>query len=185
MARKQGTGTEIQPLDELIAERTEPFEGSVQLDFIFRHKILKYPVKKATEDVGISVVYGHKINRMWDTDAKFRSRIMKKLDAYPDDYKDACKVLLPTILKTEIKGLKAMNDNPELAVKHPQLLKQMKQAAGIDLNETPAPAGQVINIDTMTVMQQMISGDLKETLGGDSPDTDVVDIKTEDQKELE
>ena len=185
MARKQGEKTEIKPLDNLITERTEPFEGSVQLDFIFRHKILKYPVRQSTEDVGISVAYGHKINRMWDTDPKFRSRIMKKLDAYPDDYKDACKVLLPTILKTEIKGLEAMNDNPELAVKHPQLLKQMKMGAGIDLNETPAPVSQVINIETMTVMQRMISGDLRETLGGDSPDADVVDIETEEQKELE
>jgi hypothetical protein len=162
---------QIQPYGDLVAERCEPFAGDVQVDFILRHKVLKHSVKRAAEDVGISNSYGYKLNKLWNEDPKFRSRIMKKLDQYPDDYKDACKLLLPTILKTEVKGLQAMQDNPELALKHPQLLKQIKQAAGIDLNEIPPPANQVINIKTMNMVQKMIAEDLT----GD----EVIDVESE------
>ena len=162
--------------NELVDERCEPFQGDVQIDFVMRHKILKYSVKKACEEVGISNVYGHKINRMWATDPKFRSRIMKKLDKYPDDYKDACKALLPTILKTEVKGLEAMADDPTLAVKHPQLLKQMKMGAGVDLSDNPPSVVQHVNIE---FMQQLIC----DTIGAvDSTDSDIIDADVEEQK---
>ena len=144
---------------ELVDQRCEPFEGSVQVDFILRHKVLKYSVKQAAEDVGISNSYGHKINRLWAEDPKFRTRIMRKLDKYPDDYKDACKVLLPTVLKTEVMGLKAMQDDPTLAVKHPQLLRQVKQGAGIKLDGDPPTVTQKINIEAI---QTMIFNSLQE-----------------------
>jgi ASC-1-like (ASCH) protein len=158
--------------NELVEKRCEPFEGNVQVDFIMRHKVLKYSVKQAAEGVGISNSYGHKINKLWAEDPKFRSRIMRKLDKYPDDYKDACKVMLPTVLKTEAKGLQAMQDNPELAVKHPQLLKQIKQGAGIKFDEELHPVTQNINIEAI---QTMIFNSLQEDYvkGG----TEVVDAE--------
>jgi len=174
--RKQGTPTEIQPYDELVAERTAPFEGSVQIDFIFRHMVLKYSVKQAVEDVGISIAYGHKINRMWRGDAKFRSRIMKKLDSYPDDYRDACRSLLPVILKTEVEGLRAMQDNPELAVKHPQLLKQMKMGAGINLSDDPPTVIANVNIG-------LIQQHIMQSLAGDSDEDDIINITVENEEE--
>ena len=156
---------QIQPFNELVEERCEPFQGDVQINFIMRHKVLKHSVKQAAEDVGISNSYGYKLNKQWAEDPKFRSRIMKRLDQYPEDYKDACRVLLPTILQTEVKGLQAMQDNPELAVKHPKVLKQMKQASGIDLNEKPGPSTQIINIESLRVAQQMIADELAEEVG--------------------
>ena len=73
-------GKEIKPVDELVAERCEPFEDDVQVNFIMRHKVLKHSVKKAAADVGISESYGYKMNKLWDEHPKFRGRIMKKLD---------------------------------------------------------------------------------------------------------
>jgi hypothetical protein len=171
--RKQGEGTEIQPYDELLADRTELFQGNVQVDYIFRRKVLKYSVKKSTEDLGISTGYGYRMSKQWDEDPKFRARIMKRLDAYPQDYKSACRTLLPTILKTEIKGLKAMNDDPELIVKHPQLLKQMKIAGGIDLNEAPAPVSQTINI---AAIQQHIFNSIQQAAGSTNV-TDAINVE--------
>ena len=83
----------------------------------------------------------------------------------------ACRALLPEILKTEVKGLEAMKDDPELAVKHPQLLKQLKQGAGIDFNE-----GTVIKPDTVNVsfVQNIVRQAISHT---DQADSDILDIK--------
>jgi len=158
---------------ELVDQRCEMFEGDSQVDFILRHRALGYSVKKAAEEVGISPSYGYKINKLWDEDPKCRSRIMRKLDKYPEDYKDACKILLPTVLKTEVMGLRAMQDDPTLAVKHPQLLKQVKQGAGIKFDDDLPKVTQNINIEAIGTL---IANSLKVGYDeSDSGDVDVID----------
>ena len=147
---------------ELVDDRCRAFESDVQVDFIMRNEILKHTVEEASSQVGISASYGYKIRKDWRENPKFRSRIFKKLKQYPADYQDACKALLPAVLDTEVRAVKAMQDDPTLAVKHPQLLKQIKQGAGIDLNESPVLQPQLINIETMQVIQQMIASDIKK-----------------------
>ncbi len=44
--------------------------------------------------------------------------------------------------------------DPKLAIDKPQLLKQVKQAGGIDLNEQPANSLQTINVDKLQVLVQ-------------------------------
>ena len=147
-------------------KRTEAFRGHVQVDYIFRHYVLRQTVKEVTAELGISESYGYQMNQKWQTDAGFRARIMKRLGDYPEDYRNAAKSLLPSVFKTEVAGLKAMADNPELIVKHPQLLKQIKQASGITFGDEPAPAVKQINIGAI---QQIITNAI-------SDDDDAIDL---------
>ena len=57
-------------------------------------------------------------------------------------------------------------EKPELAIDKPQLLKQLKQAGGIDFSETPGVLQQMVNIGTLENMQVLLAGDLTRRLAG-------------------
>jgi hypothetical protein len=158
MTKKRDKNRNLPAFEDLVNKRCEPFQGDPQVDFIFRHHVLKHTVKDSAAAVGISESYGYKINKDLRLKPQFRAKIMKKLAAYPEDYKNACKALLPTILDTEVKAIKKMQENPELAIKHPQLLKQAKQAAGIDFNEGPRAEQERVIIGDIHFVRNFVRG---------------------------
>ena len=160
-------------IDDAVNERLEMLGGDKRLDFLFRNRVLRHTVKKSCELSNISESYGYQILKRFRTQRSFQNEIKKAIDLAPDTYKDSCKLLLPTILDTELKAVQAMADDPSLAVKHPQLLKQMKQAAGIDFAEKPQVVGQIINIDSLNLMQTLVGNDVADQKAIDvTPDPD-------------
>ena len=73
---------------------------------------------------------------------------------FPQRYKSVCKLRLPQVAEIEGKALQEYEDNPKLAIDKPQLLKQVKQGAGvIGDDESPRP-----DLKTVTVrVQQFFS----------------------------
>ena len=57
----------------------------------------------------------------------------------------------------EGKALQEYEGNPKLAIDKPQLLKQVKQAGGIDLNEQGVPMAPAINIKSIENLQILMS----------------------------
>ncbi len=104
--------------------------------FLYWFLGLSAPVAGDLSGYKQSTAYGmvHKYRNV----IKYRDHIDKEILAgMPDRYKALCKMRLPDIAIIEQLGLDQYKDNPEMILKHPQLLKQLKSSAGVTPDETP------------------------------------------------
>ena len=66
----------------------------------------------------------------------------------PDDYRTACRLMLPDIAEAEMGAVKKLKEDPDTLIRHPQLFKAIKQGAGVDLQDTESGKKQItINIE--------------------------------------
>jgi len=115
--------------------------------------LLCYNMKTAALSAGYRQSYAESgIQKTMRDSPILRERIEKITSVMPEKYKTLCRMRLPDVAEVEGGVIKLMKDDPEMAMKHPQVLKQMKQAAGVLVDETiPAPT---INIKTLQILQQ-------------------------------
>ena len=82
-----------------------------------------------------------------------RERLLQITNGMPEKYKALCRMRMGDVAEIESGVVKLMKDDPELALKHPQVLKQMKQAAGVLLDEVSPPP--TVNIKSLKIMQNI------------------------------
>jgi len=174
MNRKHHRSTERLPKFKSLADqRCEPFQGSKKANIAMRYFALKYLAVEVAEQVGCSASYVYDVINKYKKDSNYRANIHEDLKGHVDDFEDAMRAMLPSVIDTKLKIIEKMKEDPEAAMKHPQVLKLIMQGAGVQLNENPVPQPQTIHINTLQVMQQMVANDIR----GGEPDAEVIDAQ--------
>lgn len=101
---------------------------------------------------GFSPKYGYKLVEKYRNNDKVRHTLETFVSRIPDDYRTACRLMLPDITEAEIGAVRKYKEDPELLIRHPQLAKSIKQAAGVNLDDTPTPKVQTINIKELRLI---------------------------------
>jgi hypothetical protein len=89
--------------------------------------------------------YGYKLDKKFRNDHNLRSLAEKITGSIPEQYKALCKLRLVDVAEIETRALAEYKDNPKLAIDKPQLLKQVKQGAGVVGDDDSRPLN-VVNI---------------------------------------
>ena len=95
--------------------------------------------------------YGYKLDRKFREDLNLRTRIEQITGVIPEQYKALCKLRLIEVADIEGKAMAEYLENPKLAIDKPQLLKQVKQGAGV-LSDDEGPANTFINIEKIQAL---------------------------------
>lgn len=128
----------------------------------FLYRILGLPPGLSATLCNYNRDYGYKLDRKYREDLNLRARIGRITNQIPEQYKALCKLRLVDIAEIEGKAMAEYKDNPKLAIDKPQLLKQVKQGAGV-LSDDDKPAPNIINIKYLqNVMRMAHEGSLKE-----------------------
>jgi hypothetical protein len=107
--------------------------------------------------------YSYKLDRKFREDHNLRARIEQITGSIPEQYKALCKLRLVEVADIEGKAMAEYKDNPKLAIDKPQLLKQVKQGAGV-LSDDDQPAPTFINIERIqALMRQTLKKPVKKT----------------------
>lgn len=116
--------------------------------------LLGYNMKTAALAAGYKQSYAESgIQKAMRDSPILRERIEKITSVMPEKYKALCRMRLPDVAEVEGGVIKLMKDDPEMAMKHPQVLKQMKQAAGVLVDEV-IPL-QPVSIKTLKILQNI------------------------------
>jgi hypothetical protein len=140
--------TDIVPeneLDNLFTELTKDKKDSKQSTF-YLYWLFGFPIKTCADKAGYAESYGYKLVEKYKKLPKLRHKVDGILNMFPERYKSFCRLRLPQIAEIEGKALQKYEDKPQLAIDKPQLLRQVKQAAGVDMNEV-APMKNVVTIN--------------------------------------
>ena len=97
---------------------------------------------------GYNSQYGYKLIEKYRNTPKIRHTLEAFVNSMPDDYRLMCKLRLPQVAEIERKALAEYQDKPKLAIDKPALLKQVKQGAGV-LVDDDRPAIQFINVERL------------------------------------
>jgi hypothetical protein len=103
--------------------------------------------------------------------AKKRQRLAEYIAEMPKLFRGTRQIVLPLVAAVQDKGLQYLLQNPNEAVRYPQILKQVAAHAGIheDIGVT-----KYINIGVAIQIQNHISEQQKRTIAGE-----IVDVETE------
>lgn len=138
-------------MDELVVELCAP-DGDSRKDRCLSYVMLGLPFAKAAIKAGYKPSYAKgKLYRVFKTSPEWESKINEILQRVPERFRRLCIARLPLVADIEGRALELMRKQPELAVKHPQLLRQSKQVAGL-LADDGAPVQQTININELRLL---------------------------------
>jgi hypothetical protein len=107
----------------------------------------------AAKALGYKTKRGYDLNYQFKHKPIWRERFSKIVESMPDIYKAACKMQLLNIAEVERKALEKYAEDPELAINKPQLLKHMKQTAGV-IGDDFSPAQPQIPINQIQILIQ-------------------------------
>jgi len=140
-------------VDEVIGQVASTSKDRMRDKFIL-YWLLGYSVRSAGIAAGYkaSTVHSGKLYK-WLKSSIVKERLEKISGVIPEKYRALCRLRLTDVGEIEASVLKLMKDDPEKALRHPQMLKQVKQAAGV-LVEEVIPA-QTVNIESLKIMQQI------------------------------
>jgi hypothetical protein len=120
------------------------------------------PIRTCAILAGYNKDYGYKLVAEYRKSPKIRHTIEQIINDMPEQYKAICKLRLVEVADIEGKAIAEYHENPKLAIDKPQLLKQVKQGAGV-LSEDERPAPTFINIESArNLMLQVHQKDLPE-----------------------
>jgi hypothetical protein len=134
--RKKGTSKESNQLihvdeaDEIISNVVK-YKGNSNQDRYFLYRMLGMPPQIAAKLCDYHPDYGYKLDRKLRENQNLRARIAQITGQIPEQYGELCKLRLLSMAEIEGAALETYRDNPKLAIDKPQLLKQIKQAAGV------------------------------------------------------
>jgi len=150
-------------LDEVLTDLTNKDPKSKLYKFC-TYWLFGFPIKVCAAKVGYSEAYGYKIVQRYKKQPNLRQSVDQILNLFPERYRSVCKLRLPQIAEIEGKALQEYEDKPKLAIQKPQLLKQIKQAGGVDLSEADTPKSTTINIKTIEKIQVAMSDMLRKRI---------------------
>jgi len=129
--------------------------------------------KDAAKILGYSISYAYNLSLKMRNDPKWLDKLKPYADKIAEDYKTRHKIALPSIWEVKLGALNKMRSNPELAIRHPKLLRDMEENAGV-IRPEGAPQ-QTINVDKIQVLVNNTLGN--ETQPPDNSETpDTIDI---------
>ncbi len=114
---------------------------------------------------------------------QLREKVGEILSLLPEKYREWCKSRLLDVVEIDRKVLDRYLDDPELAIKHPRALRQIKEAAGVldqerGSQQPPIRIGQI---------QIMVAGRARELEQGAEPriplPARIIDIPKENDEE--
>jgi hypothetical protein len=140
-------------------------KGGNRRDKYFLFRILGIPPRIAARVCNYNEDYGYKLNRKFREDQNLRTHIEQITGQMPEQYKALCRLRLVDVAEIEGKALSEYKDNPNKAIDKPQLLKQVKQGAGV-LADDEINAPRMINIEhANNLMFQIHQDGLKKNPG--------------------
>jgi hypothetical protein len=141
-------------LDDIFTALTKEQKDKKRMTF-YLYWLFGFPIKTCSKLSGYSESYAYNLVHDYKKKPNLRHKVDEVLNMFPERYKSFCKLRLPQIAEIEGLALGAYSDDPKLAIRQPQLLKQIKQAGGVDLNEMPDPKKPAtINIKELLVFHK-------------------------------
>jgi hypothetical protein len=138
----------------------------------FLYWILGFPSTVAAKFAGYAGSYAYKLLKKYRLDKDLRAQIESIVDMMPEKYRSLTKLRLVDIADIEGAALQQYKDNPELAIKKPQLLKHLKQTASV--LEPDAPVQKIINIETVQGLMVQLNQEVSE--GYERNEDSVIDV---------
>jgi len=149
---------EIIPLDEAeeIVANVVGHKGASNQNKYFLYRMLGMPPQIAAKLCDYHPDCGYKLDRKFREDQNLRTRIARITGQIPSQYNELCKLRLLSMAEIEGAALETYRDNPKLAIDKSQLLKQIKQEAGVlnhdDDQRTP------ITVNVKELQNLMVKG---------------------------
>ena len=139
-------------------------KGGKNQDKYFLYRILGIPPRIAASLCNYNEDYGYKLDKKYRSDLNLRARIEQITGQIPEQYRSLCKLRLLDVAEIEGKALAEYKKYPQKAIDKPQLLKQVKQTAGV-LVEDDMPNPPMVDIKAVRnlMIQVHEQGYIKET----------------------
>jgi len=161
-------------IDDIFTTLTKEQKDKKRMTF-YLYWLFGYPIKSCADLSGYSESYAYNLVHAYKKSSKLRTQVDEVLDLFPERYKSVCRLRLPQIAEIEGLALGEYEKDPKLAIRQPQLLKQVKQAGGVDLNEEAPPKKQpTVNIGEIKLFWQGLLGDEPKPV-----DAEVIEEKTD------
>ncbi|UCF91072.1 MAG: hypothetical protein JSW39_22760 [Desulfobacterales bacterium] len=116
---------------------------------------------EAAKLCGYHPAYGYKVVRMYRENQNLRARVAQIAGTYEDRYLATARLRLAEIAGIEAGALKRYKENEQLAIDKPQLLKHLKQAAGVLNDDRPGPQ-TIIQVNNLRELMVGINQKINE-----------------------
>ena len=166
---KELASTELNTAEKLVSSVLSEKKVDDPRAKYFLFRILGLPPQIAAKACDYHPDYGYKLDKKFRNDQKLRSLVKRITGAIPEQYKALCKLRLVDIAEIEMKALAEYKENSLLAIEKPQLLKQIKQGAGVLLDEDARP----VNLVNIVAIQQHMKEIHEQKVQSQATDIDV------------
>jgi hypothetical protein len=149
-------------IEEVVCNVIGQKKGSRKQKFHL-YRMFNLPIRTCAILAGYNKDYGYKLVAEYRKSPKIRHTIEQIINEMPEAYRSVCKLRLAEVAEIEGCALREYKGNPKLAIHKPQLLKQVKQGAGVlgDDEQRPVP---IINIKS--VQNLMVKAHQQDDGGG-------------------
>jgi hypothetical protein len=147
---------EIDPdIEEVVCNVIGQKKGSRKQKFHL-YRMFNLPIRTCAILAGYNKDYGYKLVAEYRKSPKIRHTIEQIINDMPEAYRSVCKMRLVQIAEIEGKAMVEYKDDPKLAIHKPQLLKQVKQGAGVlgDDEQRPLPVIDIKSVQNLMVKIQ-------------------------------
>ena len=158
----------IDPAIEEIIDNVITLKKGSKKQRFHMYRMFNLPIKTCAKLAGYKPSYGYQLVREYRDNPNVARTVQQIISDMPEAYRSVCRLRLAQVAEIEGKALDEYEGDPKLAIDKPQLLKQVKQAGGVDLNEQDQTVKQTINIKSIEKVQVMVADMLKKRLEGDT-----------------
>ena len=156
----------IDPTIEEVIDNVITLKKGSKKQRFHMYRMFNLPIKTCAKLSGYKPSYGYQLVREYRDNPNVARRVQQIISDMPEAYRSICRLRLAQVSDIEGKALEEYEDNPKLAIDKPQLLKQVKQAGGVDLGETGTEKPLTINIEKIERVQLAITDMLTKRLQG-------------------
>ena len=156
----------VDPAVAEIVENVIKLKGASKKQRFHMYRMFNIPIITCAKLAGYKESYGYQLVREYRNDPIAREKVSRILSDMPEAYRSICKMRLASIAEIEGLALQKYHEDPQRAIDKPQLLKQVKQAGGIDLNEVGLQGQPTINIGVLENLQVIMGGAIQKRLEG-------------------
>ena len=139
-------------IEEVVSNVIEQRKGSKKHKFHL-YRMFNLPIRTCAILAGYNKDYGYKLVAEYRNTPEIRHTVEQIINDMPEAYRGVCKMRLVQISEIEGAALREYQDTPQKAIDKPQLLKQIKQGAGV-LADDDKPATFFVNIEKMQAIMR-------------------------------
>jgi len=154
----------IDPAIEEVIDNVITLKKGSKKQRFHMYRMFNLPIKTCAKLSGYKPSYGYQLVREYRNNPNVARSVQQIISDMPEAYRSICRLRLAQVSEIEGKALDEYEDDPKLAIEKPQLLKQVKQAGGVDLGEKDTPPATTINIKAIERVQVMMTDMLKKRL---------------------